>query len=258
MSFGALSHVLITGGGGGIGRALATAFSRQGARVGICGRDLAKLHATAAQCRGEVFSRVCDVTRAAEMQDWLQSCDSERPVDCVVACAGTGGGDALAGVAGESGDSARQIFEVNALGVINTIAPLLPRMVERRSGRVVIISSLAGLIALPDAPAYSASKSAVIAYGDGLRRLLRPQGVAVTLVCPGFVDTDMVRSLPMRPPFMWTADRAAAVILDGVLRNKAMIAFPWQLRWAVMASHILPRPIVDRILDCLRAETFQR
>jgi short-subunit dehydrogenase len=258
MSAAAPTHALITGGGGGIGKALAVAFSKQGARVGLCGRDLDKLRIAADACPGPVSVRRCDVTQAADMEDWLLSCDAEAPVDCVVACAGIGGAETLAGPLSEGGETARRIFAVNAQGVVNTVTPLLPRMAARRSGRVVVISSLAGLIALPDSPAYSASKAAVIVYGESLRRLLRDQGISVTVVCPGFVDTDMVRSLGMRPPFLWTAERAAAVILDGIIREKAMVAFPWQLRAALLASRILPRPAVDRILSRLRARAFQQ
>lgn len=251
-------HVLITGGSGGIGGALAEVFAREGCRVGISGRDPSRLQMTAARCGGLVGARVCDVTQALEMQRWLIAADDESPVDCVVACAGSGGGGALAGPAGESAEAARRIFEVNVLGVVNTVAPLLPRMVARRSGHVVIIASVAGLIALPDSPAYSASKAAVIVYGEALRRLLRPHGVAVTLVCPGFVDTEMVRSLPIRPPFLWTPERAAAVIHEAVRRKRAMVVFPWQMRGALLLARALPRFVVDRILDRLRAGTFQK
>ena len=258
MTSATFSHVAITGGGGGIGAALAVEFSRRGARVALCGRSLEKVRAAAARCLGETSTRACDVTRAGEIKDWVLSCDEDRPIDCLVACAGVGGEAALAGEAGESAAAARRILEVNAVGVVNTISPLLPRLVARRSGRVVIISSLAGLVALPDSPAYSASKAAVIVYGESLRRLLRTQGVAVTVVCPGFVDTPMVRSLPFRPPFMWTPERAAAVIVDGIARGRPMVSFPWQMRAAIGVSRIFPRPIVDRLIDRLRAESLSK
>jgi len=251
-------HVAITGGGGGIGGALAQAFAREGCEVAISGRDAARLRNTAARCAKPVATHVCDVTRPAEMENWLFETDDGHPVDCVIACAGLGGGQALAGPAGESAETARHIFDVNVHGVVNTIAPLLPRMVARKSGRLVIISSVAGLIALPDSPAYSASKAAVIVYGEALRRLLKPHGIAVTLVCPGFVDTDMVRSLPIQPPFMWSSERAAAVILEAIGRKRAMVVFPWQMRGAVFLAGMLPRFLVDRILDRLRARTFQK
>lgn len=249
-------HVLITGGGGGLGAALALEFAARGAQVELCGRNAAKLEAAASACGPSTRFSVCDVTDAEAVRLWLEAADDRSPVDCVVACAGLGGADTLAGPLGEDAAAARRVIQVNVEGVINAVAPLLGRFAARRNGCVVIISSLAGLIALPDSPAYCASKSAVVAYGEALRRLLRRSGVRVSVVCPGFVDTDMVRSLPMRPPFMWSAQRAASVIVAGVVRGCPMIAFPWQLKLGVWASRILPRLIVDRLLDRLKAEDF--
>ncbi len=86
-----------------------------------------------------------DVTDAANMQRHLLACDTERPVDLVIANAGIGGLAALAPEAGETGEVARQILATNTIGVVNTLTPLLPRLVARRHGQVAIISSLAGL-----------------------------------------------------------------------------------------------------------------
>jgi short-subunit dehydrogenase len=251
------NHVLITGGGGGLGAALAQNFARRGAMIGICGRDPKKLKAAAAACGGRARFAVCDVTDADGLRTWLIAADDSRPVDCVIACAGIGGGAALAGQFGESAETVRAILDVNVQGVVNTVAPLMERMIARRSGRIAIVSSLAGLIALPDSPAYCASKAAVVAYGEALRRFLRHFDVSVTVICPGFVDTDMARSLPMRPPFLWTAQKAAAAMADGVVRRRALVAFPWQLRIAISLSRCLPRPVTDRLLDGARAKDFR-
>jgi short-subunit dehydrogenase len=251
-------HVLITGGGGGLGAALAQNFARRGATtIGLCGRDATKLEAAAAACGGRARVTVCDVTDADRLRTWLIAADDARPVDCVIACAGIGGGAALAGPSGESPEVVRAVLDVNVQGVVNTVTPLMDRMIARRSGRIAIVSSLAGLIALPDSPAYCASKAAVVAYGEALRRLLRRNGVSVTVICPGFVDTDMARSLSMRPPFLWTAEKAAAAMADGVVRRRALVAFPWQLRIAISLSRCLPRPVSDRLLDGARAKDFR-
>jgi short-subunit dehydrogenase len=250
-------HVLITGGGGGLGAALALEFAWRGARIGICGRDSVRLDAAAAACNGLAQVSVCDVTDADRLGAWLTSADDDLAVDCVIACAGVGGEAALAGPAGQSAAASRKIIDVNVQGVINTVTPLMERMMARGGGRIAIIASLAGLIALPDSPAYCASKAAVIVYGEALRRLLRRSGVSVTGVCPGFVDTAMARSLPMRPPFLWTAARAATVIADGVVGRRAMVVFPWQLRVAVSAARLLPRALTDRLLARSRVEDFR-
>lgn len=246
------SHALITGASSGIGGAIAVLLAASGCRVGLAGRDKAKLEAVASRCKGEVDIHVCDVTRADATRDWILGSDDKIPVDCVVACAGIGGGDVLAGPAGESPETARRVIEVNVMGAINAVAPLLERMVARRGGQIVFVSSVAGLIALPDSPAYCASKAALVAYGESLRRLLKPYGVHVSVACPGFVDTEMVRSLPLRPPFMWSADSAALAIVEAAKRRRAVFVFPWQMRLGVFLSRVLPRSLVDIILNRLR------
>jgi short-subunit dehydrogenase len=118
-------------------------------------------------------------------------------------------------------------------------------MVERGIGHVVLMGSAAGLVGLPHSPVYSASKAAVHAYGEGLRRRLAGAGVDVTVVCPGFVDTPMSMSLPLARPFLWTADRAAARIARAIAQKRRMLIFPWQIRVGVAAARLFPQSLVD-------------
>jgi short-subunit dehydrogenase len=250
-------HVVITGASSGIGAALANLYSEAGANLSLLARDLRRLAMIAGDCRAagsEVEARAGDVTDAVGMECWLASCDARRPVDVIIANAGLGGSFAMAGHAGEPGGVARQIIQTNTLGVVNTIAPLLPAFVERKRGHVVIIGSMAGFLGLPDCPAYSASKAAVKAYGDGLRRLLARQGIRVTVVCPGFVDTPMSASLAIRRPFSWGVEQAARHIFNGITRGRREIVFPWPLRLAMRAASILPTFAVDGVVRWLRPE----
>jgi short-subunit dehydrogenase len=132
------------------------------------------------------------------------------------------------------------------------VIPLLPRFVARGRGHVVIMSSLAAHIGLPDAPLYSASKAAIRVYGHGLRRLLGPKGIRVTVICPGFVATPMSASVPGRPPFLWSAERAAARIVAGLGRGKREISFPWQLAVLARLAAALPPPLIDPLLNRTR------
>jgi short-subunit dehydrogenase len=137
---------------------------------------------------------------------------------------------------------------VNTIGVINTITPLLPRLVARRHGQIALISSLAALEGHAEAPAYSASKAAVRIYGQGLRRLLSSSGVGVSVVCPGFIATAMSASLPFELPFLLSAERAAQIIADGLSRDHDEIMFPWQLKFAAKAATYLPRGMVAALI----------
>jgi len=248
-------HVVITGASSGIGAALASIYSVPGARLSLLARDPKRLESVVSACRArgaDVGAHSGDVTDAADMERWLIACDSALPVNLIIANAGIGGAQALAPKSGEPGDLARRIISVNTLGVINTVTPLLPGFVERRSGHVAIISSLGPTIGLPDCPAYGASKAAVAVYGHGLRRLLSQHGVRVTIVYPGFVDTPIVQSLPFAPPFVWSAEQAAARIARGIAHGQREILFPWPMRIAMRVARILPIALVDRVLARLR------
>lgn len=245
------AHVVITGASSGIGAALVRIYSAPGTRLSLIARNRERLEAVALESRGRgavVDVYVADVTDAAAIENVLAACDQRQPVDLLVANAGLGGRASLVTTVAEPGPLAREIFATNALGVINTVTALLPRLVARRRGQIAVMSSLAGLVALPACPVYSASKAAVRAYGAALRAFLAPFGVRVTVVCPGFVDTPMSASLPFRPPFMWSADRAARHIAQALAHGRREIIFPWPLAAAMRLLRMLPTGIADRVL----------
>ncbi len=245
------AHVLITGSSSGIGRALSLRYAAPGRFLSLVGRDAQRLEATAAECRAsgaEVASAQIDVTEHEALESWLLVRDAVRPIDLVIACAGLGGQRALAPNGGESGAQAREILNVNMVGVINTVTPLQPLMARRGTGQVAIIGSIQGGIGLPQAPAYSASKAAVRIYADSMRRLLRPQGVTVTLVLPGFVDTPMSQSLSMPRPWLWTAERSAERIARDIARGARYSIFPWPLRLLTALGEFAPASLVDLAL----------
>lgn len=249
--FEAAIHIVITGASSGLGAALAYFYAAAGTILSLAGRDLARLQTVAAGCRArgaEVAYEVVDVTDAAGMDRWLRTRDTACGVDLLIANAGIGGIGVIAPDDGEAGDVARQIIEINVIGVLNTITPLLRRLVGRRRGHVAIVSSLAGFLGLPDAPSYCASKAAVRIYAEALRRRLAPHGVCVTAISPGFVDTPMSATLPFIGRWLWPADRAARHIAAGLARGKHEIVFPWQLHLAVRFAALLPTAIIDRVL----------
>jgi short-subunit dehydrogenase len=244
-------HVAITGASSGIGAVLARSLARPGASLALFGRDEERLERVAIQCRAsgaEVRTIPADVTDAERLSCALLEIDALHPVTLLIANAGVGGASALAGDAGELADAARQILAVNTIGVVNTLTPLLPRMAARRQGHLAIIGSLSGYVGLPHAPAYCASKAAVRVYGEALRRQLKPVGVRVTVVCPGFIATPMSASLAMPLPYVWPAERAVERILRAIAQNKAEVAFPWQLAIAMRLLMLLPRSLADFLI----------
>jgi len=246
-----VTHIVITGASSGLGAALARHYARRGTSLTLFGRHEGRLGAIAEACRqagAAIATEACEVADAAGMRRKLLGADARCPVDIVIANAGVGGGAVIAPVAGESAVMARGIIDTNTLGVINTVTPLIERFIERRTGQFVIVSSVMAYLGVPEAPAYSASKAAVRIYGHAMRRLLAPHGIAVTTVCPGFLDTPMSASLPFVAPFLVSPEEASARIAKAVSRRRSEIVFPWQVRALAAVARILPQRALDSIL----------
>jgi short-subunit dehydrogenase len=221
--------VLITGASRGIGRALALHYAREGSQLALIGRDDARLEAVAGECRKlgvGVSLNALDVRNRTEMASRITALDDVTPIDLVIANAGTMAGTPARGTV-EPADAAHAVIETNILGVLNTVQPLLTTMIARRRGQIAIVSSIAGFIPLPDSPSYCASKAAVLNYGLSLRTLLASYGIAVSEVCPGYVTTPMMSRESGAKPFAMSPERAALLIVKGLDRNRAVIAFPY-------------------------------
>lgn len=243
--------IVITGASSGIGRSLALRYAAKGFRLGLLARDIERLNAVANQCRmlgADVRVAAIDVTARAEMAAWLQDFDRDRPVDILVAGAGVSAGlepdQSL-----EDSATSYCLMQTNLLGVLNTVHPLLPAMLERRSGHIVIVSSVAGFVPLPPMPSYSASKSAVLSYGLALRAGLRRQGVRVSVVCPGYVEGPMTDQIRGATPFLVSLADAAEKIDHGIARNRAIIAFPWFFALSLRLLGSLPDILRSRFIS---------
>lgn len=241
--------ILITGASSGLGAALTQACARPGVVLFLGGRDRARLKAVAekAQAAGaEVHRQAVDVTDRAAMEAWIMGAAAQRPLDLVIANAGISGGTAGGG---EGADQARAIFAANLDGVLNTVHPAIDVMQARgQGGQIAIMASIAGYFGMPGAPAYSASKAAALHYALALRGALKDNGIAVNAICPGFVRTPMtdVNGFPM--PFLMEPERAARIMLEGLARNKAVIAFPWQMRVLAGVLAALPAAWREKLL----------
>lgn len=223
------SSIAITGASSGIGAALAQAYAAPGVNLCLTGRNSERLQGVANRCvaRGAtVETRVCDVREREKLASILLGFDDRHPLDLVIANAGISAGT---GNAHETEQQVRDIFAINVDGVLNTVLPLLPRMEQRRSGHVALMASLAGLRGIPSCPAYSASKNAVRAFGEGLRGAYKGSGITVSVICPGYIRTPMteVNDFPM--PFIMTAEKAAGIIQRGIAKSRSRIAFPLAL-----------------------------
>ncbi|HET6575055.1 MAG TPA: SDR family NAD(P)-dependent oxidoreductase [Fimbriiglobus sp.] len=225
---------VITGASSGIGRALAKALAAEGARVGVTARRGELLDELVREVRavgGTIEAAAADVTDRAAITTAVHQLEGKLgPTDLLIANAGVG----LPSATGPTHvEAVEQMVRVNLLGVVYAFDAVLGGMLERKSGHLVAVSSLAAYKGLPGSAGYCATKAAVNAYCEGLRIELRPRGVAVTCVCPGFIDTPMTAANPKPMPFLMTPDEAARRIVGALRRKPAVFNFPWPT-WGLM------------------------
>ena len=243
--------VVVTGASHGLGAALALHDAAPGVALALIGRNSARLEEVAAACRQRgavVEAAAIDVRDGARLGDFLRGFDARHPVAVVIANAGVEGSLAP-GRASEPEAAVLAQLRINLEGAIATVSPLIEPMRARRAGRIVLISSLAALMPLADQPAYSASKAGLMAWGEALLAWLRPQGIRVTIVCPGYIATGMSDRYRGARPFQWSAERAARHIAAGAARGRAMVAFPWPLVWLIRLGRLAPRPVRAAFID---------
>jgi NAD(P)-dependent dehydrogenase (short-subunit alcohol dehydrogenase family) len=246
--------VLITGASSGIGRALAGAYLRQDAIVGVCGRDRNRV---ASVCAGRVNARplIFDTrNREAATQAVKEFDDETGGIDLAILNAGTHQAtDAAHFDAAVFAD----VMAVNYGGLVNCLQPVLAGMKSRRRGQIALMGSVAGFCGLPNAGAYCASKSAIMRLAESLRVELAAVGIDIRLVLPGFVDTPLTQKNDFPMPFLMDVEAAAERIHRGLEGRRFEIAFPRRLVWLMRLLSILPRPlfflVTKRLLPANRA-----
>lgn len=231
------SVLWITGASGGIGAALAVEALRRGAVVHGTARSREALEQQERDHAG-FHAAPGDATDLDEMHEVADRIRAEHGrIDLAVFNAGTW---ERTGAADFSAAAFRRTVEVNLMGMVHGIEAVLPAMLERGSGTIAGVASVAGYRGLPRAAAYGATKAAQINLLESLRIDAGRQGVDVVTVNPGFVDTDMTAENRFPMPFMVSAERAGRDICDGLERGRHEIVFPRRMAVAMKAMRLLP------------------
>jgi NAD(P)-dependent dehydrogenase (short-subunit alcohol dehydrogenase family) len=202
-------------------------FAGPGVTLAFNGRDKSRVKAVAAKLRAEgarVEPSLVDVVDKSGMEAWIKAIDSLAPLDLVIANAGIGTPDDPGLTLDEK---VKAVYDVNVCGVFNTVNPALELMLARGGGQIAIVSSIAAYMGALNSPAYSSSKAAVKAYGEGLRARFRSDGIRVSVICPGVIRTRMTESYYKRVPGWRDVDFAVKMIAGGLERDRGLIAFPW-------------------------------
>lgn len=244
-------NIAITGASSGLGRALALDYAKPGISLHLAGRDATRLGevATTARALGaSVAETILDVTDATATEAWVKGCGL---LDLIIANAGISGGPGHGNL--ESAVQVNAIFNTNVMGAFNTVLPAMALMAEQPiaangwRGRAVIIGSIAGLIALPTSPAYSASKAALDFWVTATAPNAVKDGVGLTLVRPGFIRTPMTARNPYKMPGLMDADDAARIILAGLEAGKTHITFPGWFGLFARFGQMLPKTVFSRV-----------
>jgi NADP-dependent 3-hydroxy acid dehydrogenase YdfG len=233
--------VWITGASSGIGRSVALEMAKRGYTVAISARRLEELEKIALEAHGlagRLVAHAVDVTDQQSMEECIQAIETAHGD---ISLAFFNAGVALYSTADALDiELFKKTYDVNVMGVINGLAPLLQRMAKRGRGQVAVNASVAGYSGLPRAAAYCSSKAAMITVCEALKFDCDKLGITLQVVNPGFVDTPLTKKNDFPMPFLLSMDEAAKRTCDGFATGGFEITYPRRLSWILKFMSILP------------------
>ena len=241
--------VFLTGASSGIGEGLAIELAKRGAILGLLARREDLLKELAEKCEavgGKARYFAVDVVDAQAVADAAKLLRDEfGKIDILIANAGIGGNNK------ETRDlqpaAVKKVIDINLIGAVNSVYAVVPDMIAKKNGQLVAISSLAGFRGLPKSAAYSASKAGMSAFFESVRLDVQHQGVAVTIIYPGFIRTPLTSGRAAKMPFLMELNDAIPLFIKAIERKKKLAAFPWQLATFVRLARVFPDALYDLI-----------
>jgi short-subunit dehydrogenase len=241
--------VFLTGASSGIGEALALELARRGAVIGLVARRADLLKILAEKCEqagGKARWFAADVADAKAVSGAAENLRNEfGKIDILIANAGIGGNNEQ--TRGLDADAVAQVINTNLIGAVNAVSAVLPQMLDRKSGHLVAISSLAGYRGLPKSAAYCASKAGMTAFFESIRLDVRHQGIDVTIIKPGFIKTPLTAGRKNKLPFVMELEDSIPHFIKAIEKRKKFAVFPWQLGTLVRTARFFPAWLYDRI-----------
>lgn len=240
--------ILITGASSGIGEELARLYAAKENELYLLARRedrLQKLKSELANHAKAVKIIVCDVSDFDKLQQKMRELDE---IDTVVLNAGISLGHSLEITPFEE---FKKLYDVNVLSNHAILEILLPRFLEKKSGKIVFISSLASLFSMPSSKVYSSSKRALNAYAEGLRYKYEPHGIKVINILPGFIKSELTDKNRFYMPFLLDTRTGAVAIKKAIDKNKKFFAFPFRFYFLIKLFLSLPPFLKQRLIKVL-------
>ncbi|MGM0630593.1 MAG: SDR family NAD(P)-dependent oxidoreductase [Pseudomonadota bacterium] len=233
--------VLITGASSGIGRQLALDYAADGNQVVVCGRNDDALKELQKQHPEQISCSAFDIIDKESAKASIKEVDN---IDVAILCAGV---CEYLDVGEFDADMFERVFKVNVFGTMNCVEALLPQFND--SARLVIVDSLARLLPFTKAQAYGGSKAAMHYIARSLEVDLKPKGIKVQTVSPGFVKTPMTDANDFEMPMRVDVEFASQSIIKGIRKGKRDIAFPWLFSSLLKLMSILPESIQVKLSE---------
>ncbi len=243
--------VIITGASDGIGKAMALEFSRKGWAIGLLARRTELLEKVREEClqagAPRVFYRGADVSDENAFEKALDGLDLE--LDGATAFIANAGITGRSSLGPDAWTSAKRILEVNVLSAIHGLEHMKLKMLARGRGTLAGVSSIAGARGMPTSGAYATSKAALTNHLEGLRVDLKPHGISVVTIVPGFIRTSLTTHNKGKMPFLMEVDDAARVFVSGVVGKRAWSIAPAPFRIIYPLIQMLPRSWFDALMS---------
>ena len=239
----------VTGASSGFGRGLALRLAGEGYILGLAARREGRLAALVEEIGiggGRAAAYPTDVADREALLEAIRRCEMELgPIDLMVANAGV---STYAPPEDLDSREVERIMRINFQGTVTAAEGVLPGMLDRGRGHIVVVSSLASFQGLPYHGSYCASKAAMNAFFESLRLDVAGRGVDVTIITPGFVKTEMTAHNRHPMPFLMDLDPALDIMIRGIRKRKRFVRFPFPLSTVTWWARILPRGWFDRIV----------
>ena len=225
-------NVFIIGGTTGIGFALAHFYQQSGHRVGVCGRDLSKL------------------PKAVPFESYkvIRQFVGSDTLSLLINCAGSYAEDVVGEI---SYEEAVSILQTNIIGAVNTLE-VGRELMAHHGGQIVLLASISGILDYPSSSLYTKTKRSVLQIADAYRRALRPFGIYITSIAPGYVATQKLYKLNQnnlsKKPFLVSEDRAVAEISRAITQKKSLHLFPTRMKWLMQLLSLLPKPLLSLLM----------